>query len=309
MNEIRQSMNLQDWIMLISLSVLWGGSFFFVGVAVKALTPLTIVFIRLALAAVTLWVVVLVLKVPVPRSLSEWSALFIMGILNNVIPFSLIVWGQTHIESGLASIFNAMTPLFTVLVAGLLLSDERISVLKIVGIVLGILGAVIMVGADVLQGIGTQVLAQLAVIGAAVSYGFSTVFGRRFKRFGINPIAIAAGQVSCSAMVLVPLLMVFEQPFSQGMPELEVWASLVALAVLSTALAYILYFRVLASAGATNVSLVTFLVPVSAIVLGFVFLNERLELTHLMGMALIALGLAAIDGRLWRRLQRTYQRV
>jgi len=115
--------------------------------------------------------------------------------------------------------------------------------------------------------------------------------------------------VICSAMVLVPLLMVFEQPFSQGMPELEVWASLVALAVLSTALAYILYFRVLASAGATNVSLVTFLVPVSAIVLGFVFLNERLELTHLMGMALIALGLAAIDGRLWRRLQRTYQRV
>ncbi|MFK8079605.1 MAG: DMT family transporter [Granulosicoccus sp.] len=298
---IRQSMNMQDWLMLIALSILWGGSFFFVGVAVKALTPLTIVFIRLSLAALTLWVIVALMKVSPPATLKAWQALTVMGILNNVIPFSLIVWGQSHIESGLASIFNAMTPLFTVLVAGIFLSDERISGSKLVGVFLGIGGAAVMVGTDVLSGLSTDVLAQLAVMGAAVSYGFSTVWGRRFKTLGLNPIAIAAGQVSMSAMLLAPLVFVIEKPLSQPLPGLHVWAALLALAVFSTALAYILFFKVLASAGATNVSLVTFLVPISAIVLGFIFLNERLTITHFIGMALIALGLSAIDGRLWRR--------
>lgn len=287
--------------MLIALSILWGGSFFFVGVAVKALTPLTIVFIRLSLAALTLWVIVALMKVSPPATLKAWQALTVMGILNNVIPFSLIVWGQSHIESGLASIFNAMTPLFTVLVAGIFLSDERISGSKLVGVFLGIGGAAVMVGTDVLSGLSTDVLAQLAVMGAAVSYGFSTVWGRRFKTLGLNPIAIAAGQVSMSAMLLAPLVFVIEKPLSQPLPGLHVWAALLALAVFSTALAYILFFKVLASAGATNVSLVTFLVPISAIVLGFIFLNERLTITHFIGMALIALGLSAIDGRLWRR--------
>lgn len=288
--------------MLVALSVLWGGSFFFVGVAVKALSPLTIVLIRLSLAALTLWVVVLLLHVPPPSTRRAWVSLLIMGILNNVIPFSLIVWGQSHIESGLASIFNAMTPLFTVLVAGALLVDERISGAKVLGVVLGLTGAAVMVGTDALNGISTNVLAQLAVMGAAVSYGFSSVFGRRFKGLGLNPIAIAAGQVSMSALLLAPAALYFEKPWLQPMPGFEVWAALIALAVFSTALAYILFFRVLASAGATNVSLVTFLVPISAILLGTIFLGERLELTHFIGMLLIAAGLSAIDGRLWKRL-------
>lgn len=287
--------------MLIALSILWGGSFFFVGIAVEALPPLTIVFIRLSLAALTLWVVIGLLKVPPPATLKAWGALLVMGILNNVIPFSLIVWGQTHIESGLASIFNAMTPLFTVLVAGILLADERITGIKIVGVLLGLGGAAVMVGSDVLRGMSTDVLAQLAVMGAAVSYGFSAVWGRRFKSLGLNPIAIAAGQVTLSATLLAPLAFFIEKPFSQAMPGIQVWMALVALAVFSTALAYILFFRILASAGATNVSLVTFLVPISAILMGFVFLGERLELTHFLGMALIAFGLSAIDGRFWRK--------
>ena len=287
--------------MLVALSVLWGGSFFFVGIAIAALTPLTIVLIRLSLAALTLWLVVLVMRVPPPATCRAWVSLLIMGILNNVIPFSLIVWGQSHIESGLASIFNAMTPLFTVLVAGALLADERISGAKLLGVMLGLTGAAVMVGADALRGISTEVLAQLAVMGAAVSYGFSSVFGRRFKGLGLNPIAIAAGQVTMSAILLAPAALYVEKPWLLPMPGGEVWAALAALAVFSTALAYILFFRVLASAGATNVSLVTFLVPVSAILLGTVFLGERLELTHLVGMLLIALGLCAIDGRLWRR--------
>ena len=296
-------MNFADWLMLIALSVLWGGSFFFVGIAVKELAPFTIVFIRLSLAALTLWIVILVLKIPVPKTVSAWRALMIMGILNNVIPFSLIVWGQSHIESGLASIFNAMTPLFTVLVAGTFLTDERISGMKITGVLLGLCGAAVMVGSDALMGIGTDVLAQLAVMGAAVSYGFSTVFGRRLKSFALNPIALAAGQVTMSSLILAPVALLIDRPFSQAMPGWNVWAALIALAVFSTALAYILFFRILTSAGATNVSLVTFLVPVSAIFLGFVFLDERLQLTHIAGMILIAAGLSAIDGRLWRKRQ------
>ena len=298
---IRQSMNLTDWLMLIALSVLWGGSFFFVGIAVKELSPFTIVFIRLSLAALTLWIVILVVRIPIPRTIGAWRALMIMGILNNVIPFSLIVWGQSHIESGLASIFNAMTPLFTVLVAGTFLADERISGMKIAGVLLGLCGAAVMVGSDALMGIGTDVLAQLAVMGAAVSYGFSTVFGRRLKSFALNPIALAAGQVTMSSLILAPLALIIDRPFSHAMPGLNVWAALIALAVFSTALAYILFFRILTSAGATNVSLVTFLVPVSAIFLGFVFLDERLQLTHVAGMILIAAGLSAIDGRLWSK--------
>jgi len=294
-------MNVKDWTMLIALSILWGGSFFFVGIAVKELTPLMIVLVRLSLAALTLWVLVGVLKVAPPATLKAWWALLVMGILNNVIPFSLIVWGQTHIESGLASIFNAMTPLFTVLVAGTLLADERISRSKVVGVLLGLCGAAVMVGVDALRGMGADVLAQLAVMGAALSYGFSTTWGRRFKTLGLNPIAIAAGQVTMSAMVLTPFALFIEQPWLQAMPGMQVWMALIALATLSTALAYILFFKVLASAGATNVSLVTFLVPISAIFLGFVFLGERLQWSHFSGMALIALGLSAIDGRLWRR--------
>ena len=297
-------MNLTDWLMLIALSILWGGSFFFVGIAVKALTPLTIVFIRLSLAAATLWIIILVTKVPVPSSAKAWRALLVMGILNNAIPFSLIVWGQSHIESGLASIFNAMTPLFTVLVAGVFLADERISGTKVAGVLLGLTGAVVMVGLDALRGVHTDVLAQLAVMGAAVSYGFSVVYGRRLKSMHLSPMAIAAGQVTMSSLLLAPAAFVFEQPFSQALPPPEVWAALIALAVFSTALAYILFFRLLASAGATNVSLVTFLVPVSAILLGFVFLGERLQPSQFAGMFLIALGLLAIDGR-WRRKKPT----
>lgn len=298
---IRQSMNVQDWAMLLVLATLWGGSFFLIGIAVTELTPLTIVFVRLAIAALTLWAIVLLLRVPLPSTRQAWIALFTMGVLNNAIPFTLIVWGQTHIESGLASIFNAMTPLFTVLVAGIFLTDERFSTSRIVGVLLGLSGAIVIVGPDALSGLSNDVWAQLAVMGAALSYGFASVFGRRFKRLDVNPIAVAAGQVSMSAMLMLPVTLAFDKPFSQPFPSVTVVVAMSVLAVFCTAIAYILFFKLLASAGATNVSLVTFLVPVSAIVLGYIFLEERLQVSHFAGMFLIALGLSAIDGRLWRR--------
>lgn len=298
-------MNARAWLMLITLSVLWGGSFFFVGVAVEQLPPLTIVTLRVGLAAITLWCIALAMGLRPPKSLSLWAAFFAMGLLNNVIPFSLIVWGQTHIASGLASVLNATTPLFGVVVAGLLLADERASPLKLAGVGIGFVGVVVMIGTPTVDTASQgSILAQMAILVAALSYAFASVFGRRFKATGLNPIVIAAGQVTGSSIILAPIAMVVDGPltvFGDAGPSLWVWAAILTLAVFSTALAYVLYFKILASSGATNIMLVTLLVPVSAIILGSLFLNETLEWVHFIGMALIATGLSAIDGRLWQR--------
>jgi len=298
-------MGMREWLMLITLSLLWGGSFFFVGVAVAELPPLTLVTLRVGLAAITLWIIVLFMGLSLPKSPNVWVAFLIMGLLNNVIPFSLIVWGQTHIASGLASVLNATTPLFGVIVVGLLLVDERATAMKLVGVAVGFLGVVMMIGIPSLDSVkqGT-ILAQIAILGAALSYAFASVFGRRFKAMGLKPIIIAAGQVTGSTALLAPVAFYVDGPLAllgPGSPSIIVWASILTLAVFSTALAYILYFKILASSGATNILLVTLLVPVSAIFLGLLFLNETLQWVNLAGMALIAIGLSAIDGRLWKR--------
>ena len=302
-SKINHNMGRREWIMLLILSVLWGGSFFFVGVAVKELPPLTIVTLRVLFAALILWVVLLLLGYQVPKSVKVWLALFLMGMLNNVIPFSLIVWGQTHIASGLASILNATTPLFTVVIAGMLLTDERITAQKLVGIVIGFIGVVVLIGPSSLKGLGTHTLAQIAILGAAISYGLAGVYGRRFKKMGINPMIAAAGQVTASAILLLPIAIFIERPDQLTLPGIEVWLAIIGLVVFSTVLAYLLYFRILSSSGATNLLLVTFLIPVSVILLGSVVLGESLEVEHFIGMGFIGIGLSAIDGRIWDRIK------
>jgi len=296
---INQSMGVREWVMLIALSVLWGGSFFFVELVVQELQPLTIVSLRVGLAALALWIFVFATGLRPPRSIKPWVAFLAMGTINNVVPFTLIVWGQTHIASGLAAILNATTPLFTVIVAGVLLADEKITPIKFVGVAIGFFGAILMIGPKALSGLGADVLAQLAVLGAALSYAFAGVFGRRFKAMGIDPTITAAGQVTASSILLIPIALAFDEPMNIIALGPKSWAAIVGLAVLSTAVAYILYFRILASSGATNLLLVTFLIPVSAILLGSIVLGESLETIHFLGMALIGMGLAAIDGRLW----------
>lgn len=295
-----QGMTVGVWALLLTLSVLWGASFFFVGVAVAELPPLSIVFLRVGLAALTLHLVLRVTGQQMPKAPAVWLAFLGMGLLNNAIPFGLLVWGQTHIASGLAAILNATTPLFAVIVAGALLADERITPLKTAGVTIGFAGAVVMIGVDALKGLSSDVLAQLACLGAALSYAFAGAFGRRFKRLGVTPLQTATGQVTASSLLLLPIALSMEQPWTLPAPSPETWLAMVALATLGTALAYILYFRILAAAGATNVLLVTFLVPVSAILLGWLLLGERLSPEHFAGMTLIAIGLAAIDGRLFR---------
>jgi drug/metabolite transporter (DMT)-like permease len=296
-------MGWREWALLVALSVLWGGSFFFVGVAVAELPTFTIVALRVLIAAAALALFLQVSGIGIPHGRQAWRAFFAIGVLNNIIPFSLIVWGQAHIASGLASILNATTPLFTVLVAHALTADEKLTPQRASGVAIGFAGVVVMIGPAALHEARSDLLAQLACLGAAVSYAFAGVYGRRFRRLGLAPLQTAFGQVSASSVVLVPLALLAERPWTLPVPGLSTWAAVAALAVLSTALAYALYFVILARAGATNVLLVTFLVPVSAILLGAAVLGERLQPRGFAGMALIGLGLAAIDGRLarWRR--------
>lgn len=298
---IRTTMSGADWALLLVLSLLWGTSFFFIEIAVAEIAPLSLVSLRVGLAALTLWGLILVLGVPLPRWRAPWGALALMGLANNALPFTLIVWAQTSIPSGLASILNASTPLFAVIVAGLVLSDERATRGRIAGVLIGLAGVVLMVGADSLSGLGQAVLPQLAVLGAALAYACASVYGRRFRRLGVAPLVTAAGQVTSASLALIPLALLVEQPWLAPAPGWAAMGATLALALPSTALAYILYFRLLATAGATNLMLVTILVPVTAILLGVAFLGERLSTSDILGMALIVLGLSVIDGRLWRR--------
>lgn len=285
-------MALRVWFWLLSLSVLWGGSFFFAKVALAELGPFTVVFARVALAALAL-----ALVVP-PRRDAPWRAYFAMGFLNNALPFSLIFWGQTEIASGLASILNATTPLFTLVVAHFLTSDEKIDRTKIAALLTGLLGVVVLIGPDARAG-DWALWGQAACLAAALSYAFAGVYGRRFRRMGIAPSEAAAGQVTASAMLILPVMLIVDRPWLlPAPPSPAVCLALAGLALLSTALAYVLYFRILEAAGATNLLLVTFLIPVTAILLGAAFLGERLEPRHFAGMALIGVGLVLIDRRI-----------
>ncbi len=300
---INKTMGVAEWGMLVTLSVLWGGSFFFAGVALEELPPFTIVVLRVGIAAVMLNILIRLVGQVMPRDRRVWRAFFGMGLLNNVIPFCLIVWGQTQIASGLAAILNATTPFFTVLLAHVLTADEKLTGNRVFGILVGLIGVVVIIGPEVLAGIGADVLAQLAILAAALAYAFAGIYGRRFKVIGVTPMATATGQVTASTLMLLPVVLVVDQPWSLAMPGLNTWGAVLGIALLSTALGYILYFRILAKAGATNLLLVTFMIPVSAILLGSLILGEVLQAKHFAGMALIGFGLICIDGRLLARLR------
>lgn len=297
-SEINQQMSGLDWLMLIALSVLWGGSFFFVEVLVEHLPPLTIVALRVVMAAIMLWIIIAARRVALPKTAQHWRGLFLIGLINNALPFFLITWGQTQINSGLASILNSMTPIFTVLVAGALLTDEKLTGNKLTGVLIGLVGAVVLIGPEALGGITGSALGQLAVLGAALSYAFAGVFARRFKTWGISPLMVATGQVTSAAIILTPLALIVDQPWTLSAPPGYVMGAMAGLALLSTVLAYILYFRLIASAGATNAALVTFLIPISAILLGVLILGESFTPMQAAGMALIGTGLIVMDGRL-----------
>jgi drug/metabolite transporter (DMT)-like permease len=284
-----------EWGLLLTLAVLWGGSFLFGKVAVADLPPLTLVLARVGLAALALLAVVRLSGHRLPRSPRVWGSFAVMGALNNVVPFGLIFWAQTEIASGLASILNATTPLFTIVVAHLATRDERVSPNRLAGVLVGFAGAVVVIGPDALTGVGGHVLGQVAVLGAALSYAVAGVFGGRFR--GLPAVVPAAGQLTGSTALVLPAALLIDRPWTLAPPSPATWGAVAALALLCTAVAYVIYFRILAAAGATNLLLVTFLIPVSALLLGAAVLGEHLDPRDGIGMLLIFAGLAAIDGR------------
>jgi drug/metabolite transporter (DMT)-like permease len=298
----QRAMTAREWGLLALLSLLWGGSFFFVGVAVTELPPLTLVTLRVGLAAALLWGCAPLIGVSLPKSLKAVAAIAVLGFGNNALPFALIAWGQTHLPSGLASILNAATPLFTVLAAHALTAEEKLSGLKLIGTVAGVAGVAWLLGPDLLWGASVDAWAELAVLGAALCYALSAIFARRVRSLVLKPIDVAAGQATAATVFLAPLALIIDRPWTLPVPSEAVMTSVLGLAALSTALAYIVYFRILAGAGATNVLLVTLLVPATSVILGALFLHERLLTRQFLGFALIALGLAFIDGRLPRAL-------
>lgn len=293
------ALSLKAWAMLLLLGAIWGGSFFFARIAVAEIQPLTLVLLRVGIAAAALHVYLASLGLSIRPALPLAGSFAALATLNNVIPFSLIFAGQTELGAGLASVLNATTPFWTALVANMLTTDEKLSWNKIAGILLGIAGTAVMIGPGLIAGLGGPAWAKFALIGASLSYAFALIVAKRLT--GIAPAVVATAQLTASTVIMIPVVLMAHG--AQGLPSASapVWAAVVALALVSTAFAYILYFKLIASAGATNASLVTLIVPASAILLGAAFLGERLELFELAGIALIGLGLVTIDGRLLRR--------
>ena len=291
-----------EWMLLLILSGLWGGSFFFFKVLVAVLPPFTVVLARVGIAALILNLWLLLRRDFMPASPSLWFSFIVMGLLNNVIPFSLIAFGETRISSGVASILNATTPMFTVLAAHLLTSNEKLTAAKAAGVGCGFAGVAVLIGPNVLTGLGNgDFMGEAACLIGALAYAFAGIYGRRFK--GIPPIKVATGQITGSTLVLIPLAAVVDKPWTLPMQTEDFCAEMIGIEVICTVLAYILYFRILAAAGATNLLLVTFLLPISALLLGWLGLGETVAPRAFGGMALIGLGLACIDGRLvaWLR--------
>lgn len=302
-----RTMTTGDWAVLLLLGAIWGGSFFFIEVALTGFPPVTLVLARVTLAAAALWIALRASGGRLPRGWAVWRALLVMAVLNSVVPWVIFAMAQTAIEGGLAAILNAVTPIWGVVLAHFLTGDEKATTNRLVGVALGFAGVVWMVGVDALAGAGSKVVPQLACLAAAVLYAVAGIYGRRFRAMGIGPLATATGQIGLAALVLAPVAAIVERPWTLAMPGAPAWTALAALALVSTALAFVLFFRLLARAGATNTMLVTFVSPAVAVLLGVAILGEAIQPQHFTGMALITLGLVAIDGRLpraaWARLR------
>lgn len=293
--QIKREMGLQEWGLLLLLAGLWGGSFLFVAIGLEAFGPLTLVALRVGLAALMLLVLVWASGGAMPRDWRIWGSFLVMGLLNNVVPFGLITWGQQAIESGLASILNATTPLFTVLLAHFLTRDEPAGPRRLLGVAVGFGGVVVLLGPASLSGLGARDWGQLAVLGAALSYALAGIFGRRLT--ALPSLVAAAGMLTASSAVSLPAALILEG-LPQTLPNGHVLLSVLALALISTAMAYLVYFRLLARAGAGNLLLVTFLIPPSALILGVLVLGETVDARSLFGVGFIFAGLLLVDGRL-----------
>lgn len=295
-------MSSRAWAEILLLGFVWGGVFLAARLALDEVGVLTAVAHRTFWAAIVLWIAVAVLRLPIPRDPKVWGAFLVMGLLNNIIPFTLLNWSQLYIESGLASIFNATTAIFGVVVAAFYFADEKLTARKSLGVGVGFLGVAMTIGLDSLIQFNLTRLAQLAALAATLSYAFAGVWARK-RLAGLPPQMAAAGMVTCSAIIALPAAWIVDGPFRLDLSVIT-WAALGYYSVIATAGAYLLYYRVLAMAGSGNLMLVTLLIPPFAIVLGSIVLEETLPANAFAGLGLLALGLVILDGRIWRWFRR-----
>ncbi len=292
---------LEEGLSLLLLALIWGSSFLFIGISLGAIPPLTLAALRILLAALCLWGVLAVSGGTRSMRGQNWPAFTIMGLLNNVFPFSLIIWSQLTISSGLAAILVATTPLLGLISAAVLLPDEPVTRNKVLACGAGFAGVISIAGTQSLRGDSAELAATAACLLGAASFALAGAFGRRFARDGIAPLITATGQVTAAACLLTPLALFVEQPWTLAIPSLKIWSAVLALGVVSTAFAYVLYFRILARAGASSLLLVNLLVPLPAIVFGTRWLHESLRVEDFAGLLLVTGALLASDTRLWQR--------
>ncbi|MGB0411530.1 MAG: DMT family transporter [Pikeienuella sp.] len=296
---------LRAWGNLMLLALIWGAIFLVVEFALRGLTPLWAVTHRVFWAMLLLWAYALRQGHRPPKSAAIWLSFLVMGALNNAIPFSLITWAQVEIESGLASILNATTAFFGITVAAALLADERLTAPRIVGVMMGVAGVAMIIGVDVLTGFDPRDLAQVAILGAALSYAFAGVWARK-RLAGLTPIVSAAGMLTGSSLIMLPLAW-----WAEGAPatsfSAETIGAIIYMSVFGTAAAYLLYYRILAAAGSGNLMLVTVIMPPISIALGWVVLGETLTTGALFGCGMIIAGLIVLDGRTWRAISRRFR--
>ncbi|WP_159976609.1 DMT family transporter [Roseobacter cerasinus] len=299
----QMSLSSRTWAALLLLAVIWGASFLSIRVALDEIGPLTAVAHRTLWAMLVLWIVVAIRRLPLPRAPGIWGAFLVMGLLNNVIPFGLMAWGQLYVETGLTSILNAATAVFGVIAAALFFRDERLSLRKSIGVLLGFFGVATAIGLENIRSFDLRSLAQLAILAGTVSYALASVWARKTLS-ALSPQVAAAGMLTGSTIVTLPLALSVEGPMRFDLAPVTVLA-IGYYAVIATAGAYLLYYYILARAGSGNLMLVTLLIPPVAILLGTVVRDEALNPNAYFGFAILALGLAVLDGRLWHRLRKT----
>jgi drug/metabolite transporter (DMT)-like permease len=290
------------WGLIAILTLLWGGAFYMIEVGLRSFPPITLVFIRMAFAVPPMWIAMRFMGERLPTDMRIWALLAVVGAFNCALPFTLFFWGQQYLDSGYASILNATTPLWGVITAHFMTADEKATPSRIVGVLVGLAGIMVMVGPEAMKGVSDNLLAQLACLISTVFYSLAAIFGRRLSQTSLTPMAVATGQTMTAALMMVPIMLVIDQPWTMSTPRLDSVLAGLAIALISTALAYVLYFRLIDRSGASNAQLVAFLMPILAVALGVAFLNESLSSGQVAGAVLIAFGLAIIDGRLLARL-------
>jgi drug/metabolite transporter (DMT)-like permease len=287
--------------MIGAMALLWGSAFLLIEIGLRSFAPNTLVFLRMAIAAPVMLAILAVMKEKLPRDFASWRQLFILGALNAALPFILFFWGQKYLESGYASVLNATTPLWGVLVAHFLTQDEKATPMRIIGVLLGLAGIIVMVGPDAMGGLSNNLLAQIACLVSTLFYSFAAIYGRKLGQTNMTPMVVATGQVITAGLIMLPVMLWFDRPWLAAVPSTESILAALGLGIPATAIAYLFYFKTIDRAGATNAMLVAFIMPVVAIVLGISFLGEALAQGQIIGTVLIAFGLLAIDGRLLAR--------